>query len=158
MNKRDLAQKGDILFYTVAGSTSFFDKTVGFLERLICEPGIYCHVSLLDSTLDNQYEAVIPRLKNSPVNWSDPTLQLWRIRNASEVQRLRMLDSAKFRIGEWYGIGKSIASLLRRKQLEVCTDYVMDSALTAGIRLENEKTLVTTPDDLSKSTQIYRVF
>jgi len=154
---RERTQVGDILFYRVNPS-SLKDKFIGFLQRLTGEgPGKYCHVSLVD-TLDYQYEAVLPRIRRSKIDWNNPCLELWRINDATSVQLLSMLEAAAGDVGIWYGLGDSLRGLLKRGRLTICTQYIIDSAAMGYIDLTEDKgDLLVSPDELSTYKQIRKV-
>lgn len=158
MTSRSLAKEGDLLFYRVDPS-SLKDRFIGFLERFTSQgTGLYTHVSMLDNTLDFQYEASVPRIRRSNINWANPHLELWRIKDATSPQIRDMLAAASQEVGNWYGLGDSLHSLLKKGRLTICTQYTIDSAAQGYIDLTEDKgDLLVSPDEFSTYKSISRV-
>lgn len=155
---KELSKAGDLIFYRV-NPRSVKDRVIGFLEHLLGGgSGKYCHVSMLDATLDYQYEAALPKIRRSKVDWTDPQLELWRIKDAEDTQLKSMLDASITEVGYWYGLGESLKYLLKKGRLTICTQYVIDSAAQGYINLAEDKgDRLVSPDELSSYKSIYRV-
>lgn len=155
---KELAMAGDLLFYRVNPS-SLKERIIGALSLITGEgSGAYCHVGMLSENLTDQYEAVPPRIRKSCVDWSNPHLELWRIKDAEAIQLKDMLRAAASDVGWRYGIGESLLYLFKRKRLTVCTQYVIDSAAAGYINLAEDKgDKLVFPDELSTYKAIYKI-
>ena len=164
MNLRDRARPrpGDILVYKVVPQSSFKDKLIDWWEKITFQ-GFegYIHVAMLDVTLENKFEATWPKYRHVPINWNDLGLELWRIKNFTADQRARMLTEAASYVGDWYGLGTGLLSVIKSKRLQVCTQYVVNCALAVQIDLEDglqeEDDFILAPDDLVRSTYLDRI-
>lgn len=160
MNLQDLAQPGDLLFYKVTSTSGLRAKLIGWLEKFTGQgSGTYDHVSIVD--IDNlyQYEATIPKVRKSLIDWNSGDFELYRVKDINKASTAAILEEAKSRIGEWYGLGKSVKSLLKKFRLEICTHYAIDCIIIgSGLDLtQGTGEFVTSPDELSKSPFLQKV-
>lgn len=148
MADRNLARTGDLIFYKV-DSSNLKDRLISFFEKLTGEgSGTYSHVSMLDGTLNFQYEATLPKIRRSAVDWANPLIEIWRIKDVNDLQLRDMLVAASMDVGRWYGLGESLSALFRGGRLTICTQYVIDSAAMGYIDLAEDKgDLLVSPDE-----------
>lgn len=160
MTLRELAKPGNLLFYRVLPSSGVKAKLIRFLVRLTRQgTGVYDHVSIVDVDCQYQYESVLPKVRRSQIDWKSPELELYKVKDVNEACVSAILEEAKSRVGNWYGLGKSVKALLSKFRLEICTHYVIDCIIIGSALDLTQGTgeFVTSPDELSKSPFLCKV-
>lgn len=146
---KDSAIPGDILLYRINPAAPWHDRLIAAGEILLREDSsssIYYHTGLVAGL--TQYEAVVPRLTESIIDWDTPGLELWRVKDASPLEVSAALRWAKVHLGCWYDIGPYIFGLYSFKNTYTCSEYVRGAYLHANIDLAKTRQKLFTPNDL----------
>lgn len=152
---------GDIFLYKAAPNSSLKDRFIGGMELIFGIGGQsgteYDHASILEDSV-NQVEAVWPRVRRSAVDWSDKSIEVYRVVGATPEQCAGAVLNAQKRIGEWYDVGEFCFGLFKVKHTEICSQLVEDAWLSQGFEICPKSMRLVAPNDLVASKIIERVY
>jgi len=161
MAKRNKSRPGDLLFYRVTPQSSWVSRVIATFQMWIGDgtgPLLYSHVALVD-VVDPDYliDAWWPRVRRKRVNWMDPDLEVWRIRDITDFHISIMSGTAMGMVGQWYDVGNFFFGLFDSHHAQICTTLVVGSAHAAGIDLVSDAGRLVTPNELVASPMLYKV-
>jgi hypothetical protein len=157
---RDKARPGDLLFYKVTPQSGCIARLIAVVQMIRGEGTSstqYSHVSIVARSTDKQIEAWWPRVRESMIDWSSGSIELWRINNIDYKQASDIVTHAMKSIGEWYDLGEFLLGLFPSKQRHICTTLVKDAAESVGITLAASAGDFITPNELRDDPQLRRV-
>ena len=155
---------GDLLLYRISGSSNWLDRLIGWGQRIAHQAptkAAYCHVAIVGPDTESIYEAIWPRIHNTPIDigkiQKTIVLEAYRVRGATPEQISRVMASAAARVGERYDALAILSfGLLQLGRATVCSEYAYQSFLDAGIVLCHWSSLES-PDDIAASPLLERI-
>lgn len=143
---------GDILLFQVVPNSPWHDKLIAFGEKLLGKQFTkysYCHAALVDSDTDLMLEAVWPKTHIIKIKSRHNKIAVFRMKNATNEQRLWAVKWAHKNLGLWYNVGKLFFGLFPSRHKVICSTYVSDAWKAAGIKLEAKRVKVFSPDEIA---------
>ena len=150
---------GDILLYRVTPKSSLLARLIAVAQLLRREGESeknYSHVSILEDE-GHQIEAVWPRSRRSVVDWSDKSIEVWRVVGIDPAIADKAVAAARSKIGLWYNLAEILFGFSRSKHSAICTRLVADCWASQGIDLSRGAGKILSPNELVSSRLIARV-
>jgi len=151
------ARPGDLLFYKVTPQSWWVSKLIAVFQIIRSEGTSaiqYSHVSVVMRDTDYQVEAVWPRVRKSPIDWSDENIELYRINRVGRMALSNMVTNAIGMIGQLYDLGQFFFGLFPSKQRKICTSLVVESAKKTGVILGSGAGILISPNELRDDKRI----
>lgn len=159
MTTKSLVQPGDILFYKVSPKSALMSKLVAIAQLLRGEGKTftsYSHVSLVDNDINYQLESRLPKTRRSTINWDDPSIEVWRVRDVSNTQIILALKWGYNNLNKWYDLGQICLGLFKSRNTYTCAEFVYN-AYKDSVDLASDAGKVIGPNELIDSGNLYKV-
>jgi hypothetical protein len=157
-------QPGDLILYKVTKRSALFALAIAAGERLLeifrgqpLRRVQYRHVAILEDD-QHKIEATWPKVRRAEIDWTDPSIEVYRVINASHDKGDSAVAYARNCIGEWYDLGEILFGLFRSSHRKICSRLVDDSWMSQGIELLPETDAIVTPDEIAASKVLMRLF
>lgn len=152
---------GDLVLYKTDKHSPIHDKLISLGEGLLQKkftPSNYCHIAMISSDANLILEAVWPKTHVTKFEWKQPTeIEIYRIKNATDIQIKKSIDWAENHLGEWYDIPELFGGWISFKHAQICSTYVANSYKAAGIIFKTDKNGFITPNEIAISNLLTRI-
>jgi uncharacterized protein YycO len=134
----DRLQQGDLIFYKVTPQSWWLARLIAAVQ-LIRKEGTsstyYSHVGLLNYDKDEILEGTWPESCISNIDWKDPSIEVWRIKNLNGLQRHAAMTWAHCHLSRPYDVGQILLGLFTWSSAYTCSEFVLEAYRNVGIDL-----------------------
>lgn len=135
MTVQEQARPGDLLLYSVTPKSGVVSRLIATVELWRKEGDYktqYSHVSVVSSKQDYQFEAMFPKTRESQIDWTDPRIELWRVKDSTSDQVTQVLSWCRAHVNCYYDVGQVFMGFFRLSNTYSCTKFARQSWLDAG--------------------------
>ena len=144
-------KSGDLLFYKVTPQSNWIAKLIASVQiwrKEGTEAVSYSHVSIVSHDLNWQLEAHWPKTRLSPIDWTDPRIEVWRVKDATACDIHGILSWCYCNLDKPYDIGQILLGLFMWNNAYSCTEFVVKPFLLADIDLAPNAGSFIAPNEL----------
>jgi len=166
MKNFDLAllQPGDILLFRTTKNSPFHDKLIAIAQFIVGEQQTmrsYHHVAMVDVDNTQVLEAIWKGTLLHPYTEVAKTgvIEVYRVRNATDIQIQQAIESAHSNLGLRYDLIKLFLGWagLDGRHAEICSTFVGNAWAAAGVQLtKKSKEKIYSPDDIAANTKVLK--
>ena len=147
----DHLQHGDLIFYKVTPQSWWLSRLIAVIQ-IICKEGKtdtqYSHCSILDYDQTQQLEGIWPKTRISKIDWSDPNIEVWRVKNLTSKQHHAALTWTYCHLDRPYDIGQILLGLFTWSSAYTCSEFVVEAYRHVGIDLASDAGRFIGPNEL----------
>lgn len=152
---------GDLIFYVAMPGAPLARRIVGAAELLLnwgAGKIQYGHVAVATGP-QTLVEAVWPRVRTRPIDWSVTGLEVWRVPGVTSLQRSGAGLYADAHVGEHYGFQNYLFGYLPSWHSTICSMLAEDSWLSSRVDLAPDPSAnETSPDALVAGGKLIKIY
>jgi hypothetical protein len=156
MINKKLLKPCDILLFRTTHRSTWADRLIVWGQKTfyhIPKNARYCHVALVSGDTSLLIEAVWPKVRVFPIDFSThkerEQIEVYRIKDLTDEQREKILACTYDQVGEWYDILLLLTGWIDIKHAEICSTLVSKACHDANLDIPSKKesNKLVIPDD-----------
>lgn len=144
-------QPGDLLFYKVTPRSGWMSKLIAVVQMVRGEGSSgtsYSHVALSDFNSNYQLESTPPKTRRGLVDWANPSIEVWRIKNVSAAQVSNALGWAYTHLNKPYDFSQILLGWITWSNGYTCAEFVKSAYDSTGVSLSPTAGRFVGPNEL----------
>ena len=156
MINKKLLKPCDVLLFRTTHRSTWLERLIVWGQKTfyhVPSAARYCHVALVAGDTNLLIEAVWPKVRIVPIDFSTyknrEQIEVYRIKDLTDEQREKILAWAYGHDGEWYDVPLLLTGWIDMKHAEVCSTFVSHSCKAGeqSIPTKHSDDKMIIPDD-----------